>query len=245
MKNQCLILYLIITFSSCTSTEEARNVIEKEKHILQIDPEKAVDYLLSDLFKNYELITLPISEFGLIHEMKKVVEFGQYLAIADRNRIIFMNEDHHLVNSFSKQGKGPGEYIELTDINTSKDGKQFFVLDEYDGKLLEYTVEAELINQFRDNKMKASKSFTQLDDGKYVFYGGAFFAGGLDHRLLILNESDKSSSVWGKLNQSEGRYNFLLETSNFYYDQEGVFFIIPSTIQYIKFKTPSYTLHFI
>lgn len=227
MKTIVSSLLLFFFLVSCTSTIQTETNT-KHLHTIDIYPEKYSNFLISDIFSSYDLIMFPESEFGPISDFDRAIEFGNKLVLLDKeDRVIFLDDNNHLESIFKNKGNGPGEYIELGDINISIDGNHLYALDHQKGQLLEYSVEGKNLNQFIDGRMIASSSFSPLGDDLFAFYGGTLYYGGLNKRLLIIKKGDKTAYTWGDLTEKETNYNYIIEPTNFYFNNNEVFFHYP------------------
>lgn len=107
-----IILYILLLFVSCTSNKDAN---DDDVILLTLENAKNDDYSFLD---RIEIVPLETNDSVLIanyDSFQYIPELGDYL-LSDNSRTVFLfsGDGAHISNSFHCIGKGPKEYIQIT-----------------------------------------------------------------------------------------------------------------------------------
>ena len=121
------------------------HVDEAGVRILQVEL-KHQDVKLEDLFERVEVIPLETNDSCLIKEIGRVIETDSFIYLFDVNRVLNFNSDGSFVNSIGRRGRGPGEYIYVTDFDIDKSNGDISILCPF-GYVYDYASDGKFIDR--------------------------------------------------------------------------------------------------
>lgn len=167
-------LLAIFLLHSCESNTKLRNT----DNSIYIDVEAAEDIELSSIAESIRYVPLETTLENYTGNFAKVVihkdriiaqganEAGQFIAIYDLN-----GKKMGVIN---KQGKGPGEFIEITDFLINPFNDQIELLDgRYKQKVYRYDLNGEFINELA--LPIRTNTFAMNEPGSYYLYNRISF----------------------------------------------------------------------
>lgn len=165
-----LSLFLLLGVSSCQKQED--NTLEVIKLEATTDlPEK-------QLFSKVEAVALECNDGEYLSDIDKLIPVGDYMAVSDRNNVIyvFTKDGKMISNSKNKIGHGPNEYSIVTAFTFNPYSKSVEILTPRD--MLVYDVHFNL-----KNKVNLP---TKMDPkGKdLLFFGGVYDLSEKKHVLI-------------------------------------------------------------
>lgn len=130
------------------------------------------------------MIPLETTNESIIDAIKKVVFKNNRLYIQDRSshKLQIFSIDGKYIGSLSRQGKGPGEYIRLTDFDVDND--YIYVLSADNKKIIQYSCDD--FNKSVEIKLPETVSKIRISDGN-IWVGDIFTYQGL-HELALLEK---------------------------------------------------------
>lgn len=114
-----ILFILLVALVSCSSPEQG------DIKVINVDLSSTENVLLtSDVASESSLIIVETSDTShLIGAPISVVEQGNYLYIADDASIFMIDKSGKILNTISKKGKGPDEYLMIADIQIDEQGR--------------------------------------------------------------------------------------------------------------------------
>lgn len=183
MKNivNCFIVFiLIILCFSCTKKE-----VHSSKIV--VDLESKIDSsIMSKLLLDVKFIQLETTDECVIREYSKIINKNNRIYILDRtlNSLFTFSDEGKFINKLSAQGRGPMDYLELSDFIIY--GDNIDLLDRPNEKIMSYDLDF----NFKLQKQFISASYLESDGVKnyYAFSGtsGKFDVNVLSSDTLIL-----------------------------------------------------------
>ena len=145
MKIYCNILVVLLFIAGCTTSSS-------EKHSgmpLTVPLTKGNNpILLSNIVDSLHYIQLETTDECVIGTIKKLYSIGDKLIIFDRDitkSIYFFNKDGTFINKISRIGRGPGEYVSITDIAIMAENEEIIIWDSRARKLFIYDFDGTFI----------------------------------------------------------------------------------------------------
>jgi hypothetical protein len=137
----CMIFYLL----GCSEGHQ-------EKPLVLLNMEKAnytANPLIKDYFDNPQLIKLETNKESLITEINRLIIYDNKLFIFDNknNSVLTFNEDGKFLFKINRVGRGPGEYIQLTDFTIDEINKQIILLCDIPNCLIYLDLNGKFIRQ--------------------------------------------------------------------------------------------------
>jgi len=135
-------------------------------------------------------------------------------------RIFIFNTSGNYLGSIGSYGKGPGEFINLTDFFINKTQNQLFVLDNDQRKVIVYDLQtAKFLYDFKITF--SAHDFAMIDENKLVFYSKVpQNKSGKSFSIAIMNLDDKSYNWFlaqDELDTSLSGINSIFQSLNTYY----------------------------
>jgi len=135
-------------------------------------------------------------------------------------RIFIFNTSGNYLGSIGSYGKGPGEFINLTDFFINKTQNQLFVLDNDQRKVIVYDLQtAKFLYDFKITF--SAHDFAMIDENKLVFYSKVpQNKSGKSFSIAIMNLDDKSYNWFlaqDELDTSLSGINSIFQSFNTYY----------------------------
>lgn len=164
-----LLLIEIILFSSC----QKHNYFQFEsddlkKNLIQIDvPEEKTD--LSNKIHKIDFIPLESNTDFIIGNISKIIVYDQFIFVYDKitKSALCFNNQGNFLNKFSKEGRGPAEYMQIKDINVNTFDNSFEIYDRATQKILSFNFSGEFIKE--RNTGRYFDSFISIDKDRYIF----------------------------------------------------------------------------
>lgn len=125
-------LFFSILLLSCNQQDST----QKEKNVIPFDKVAKEDFEIKDI----EYIPLETTEHCLLGDISKVLYKDDRYYILDKNQnrgIYIFNKDGNFLSSINKQGEGPGEYIEITDMDVD-DENNVYIADNAKMDIIKY-----------------------------------------------------------------------------------------------------------
>lgn len=106
------------------------------------------NYLSSDLFLNGQIVELETTEDSYLASIGRVYRDGGYLYILDDrlHSVLLFDTTGRFVRKIHELGRGPGEYIQLSDMAIAEDGSLLLMAD-IPGKVITLAQNGALIEQ--------------------------------------------------------------------------------------------------
>lgn len=163
-------LFIILT-NSCETNSS--NNISGEFIKISLDVNNSTDFLLSDFIENVSYVPLETNEQSVISTINKMYVFKNKLYLLDKqqNALFVFSENGEFLQKFKKQGKGPGEYIEITDFSIDTKNGAILILDNINKSYNLYTSDFSFIKTIKtDNTI----FFCELMNDKIIGYSDNF-----------------------------------------------------------------------
>jgi hypothetical protein len=133
-------LYILSSLLLVSCSRDLQEVTYKDLVKMDIDKVESKDnHRLADSIKEHKYVKLETRKDCLIGEISKIILKKKFLYILDkRTRSIFkFTSDGRFISKIHNQGKGPGEYLSLSDFDIDDDGN-LYLLDMSSKQVLVY-----------------------------------------------------------------------------------------------------------
>jgi len=139
MNNKYIFILIILTFWSCNN-EKISSILNTNVQIFNL--ENVADGLSDSLnIKELKYIPLETRSECLMSSVRKILVLENKIYILDNdvaNSIFVFSLEGKFIYKINKQGKGPGEYLSLTDFDVDNLGN-IFVNDQMSRKIIKYS----------------------------------------------------------------------------------------------------------
>lgn len=158
-----IIIFIIICFCSCNHNRWNQDYIFDKEIKIENPGDVNLTTPLSTIVDKVEIVPLEFSEECMIQEAVKVRIWNKFIYIQDKISIFIFDINGNYQNKISRFGKGPEEYMRITDFDINKQSGNIYIFDNMLGKLLEYypngTFKKEIINGLTGSTFTANNGF--------------------------------------------------------------------------------------
>ena len=162
-------LSLLIVLLSCQSQKEV-SFSEDKLPVIDLNGPNLNDFDFNELVQDIQYLPLETKEGNVVGEVRKIFKTEDYIFITDREQNIFIfSASGKYINSFNEKGKGPEEYLSVSDLLYDENEKQILILTGGKPKKLIYY---DLNGNYIDSKSfdLRGMDFTFLSNNKAVLY---------------------------------------------------------------------------
>jgi len=211
MKNSITITILALCLTSCIPNGTEEN--EKKFKEISIDPNNVQKVKLSNIFDTYEFIKLETKDKHYIGNIDKIEKANnRYYVLNSSSSIYIFSDEGLFIKEIYSRGKGPGEYLSLSDIFFDKHKNQFIVNDLNGKKLLYYDYDGNFINEKKTDLFL----FSLWKKGdNYIYYCGTHPNDPINSRLLFFDESNYLYQDYFPVSENEAWYLYIVDNTNF------------------------------
>jgi hypothetical protein len=144
MKPNILIVICFCILFSCKSRQE--NISETGAlYTIDVDILKHEDTIYtSSFFKNVRTIILEDHDEAMIGEIQWIQAFDDYLLIFDffiARKLFVFDKNGKFLRQIGRTGRGPGEYLQVTDFCIDPERREIYLLDSGTRKALKYNLD--------------------------------------------------------------------------------------------------------
>ena len=155
MKNLFLILFTaLILFCSCSNDTSNNTPIIDVKSVIG----KGAIHNTSEFIKDIKYVPLETGPNSIVGDIKKIVVMNNRIYVSDnQGKISIFDMSGRILNTLTRKGRGPQEYVDITDYTVDPKGN-IFILASRDG-IIEY-----------DNDMKFVRKLNFESDNNNIFH---------------------------------------------------------------------------
>lgn len=141
---------------------------------------------LTDLFSSVKTVRLETNEQSIIGEFNKILLYQDTLYISTGTEILTFDIEGSFIHKHAMHGKGPGEYLSISDILIDPKKQHIIILDATAQKIIEYDMNFTFVSEFSTNRY--AMNFAMGKGGNILLYCGYDTGGAkLDH-VIIYND---------------------------------------------------------
>lgn len=178
---------LILTLGACSKNMTNDDI--SIKNILFSEEVPAIS--LNEIFSSLIFIKLNTNTSSLVGDVNKVVSSGDSIFISTGANIYLFNKQGLFINKLSAIGKGPGEYLGISDILIDESGKKILLLNAGHQKVIEYDYNFKFIKEFGIDRY--AMNFAMTADRTLLFYCGNDDGGSEAGKFLLFKDGKKIS----------------------------------------------------
>ncbi|UCE40520.1 MAG: 6-bladed beta-propeller [Candidatus Aminicenantes bacterium] len=136
-------------------------------------------------------------EYGDDEEMFGYIRIITYdgkgkIFIADSYELTVMvfDEQGKFINSFGKEGNGPGEFITMDDIHWCRFDNLLYIPDRRNNRINKFSSDGKFIEALKTSKFKIRvMGIASFEDGKFMLTGMRFGGNFADYRIIVVDHS--------------------------------------------------------
>lgn len=186
--------------------------------VVVYDPTGGSDLFHSDMIRDMELIPFQTSDSSLIGTNPELISDAEGYYIIDCNGsldILRYDTTGRFLNKIGSRGKGPQEYLSVSNVITDSVSGTLTVFSNMDSKICTYRKEGDFVSG-RKLDSQFSQGIPTFDDNLWLYLG--YQNGIADHRMLQTDDQGKILEQWldatGNVMPVEERYPVFVETSD-------------------------------
>lgn len=165
---------VLVLLIGCTNSTYNSNEIKKaDQTIVLPKMVEDINLLYSEICDTVKYVKLETNEECLIGSMSKIQFNDSLIYIGDfsrRKSILVFSITGSFLKKLDRMGKGPGEYLAISDFMVDDKNKLIYVYDNLQGKHLVYDLNFNLVNEFY-NKGLYITSAVGFDNNWYIYTG--------------------------------------------------------------------------
>jgi hypothetical protein len=182
-----LVFFLIIPLlclTSCKSRSDERSRGMPATVFIDLGQLPAKQKEISDYLEDVYVIPLEtradilLDGLGVIDQDKS----GIFCVSGEKETIYHFSREGTYLNSFSHNGKGPGEYLRIRTLRILPGTETMLVSDPRLQKIFQYTFTGELVKEI--SLPQSTAYFAVLQNGNLALHAGRFFNPGNDNHIL-------------------------------------------------------------
>lgn len=164
---------VIFTLLACSQEVASEKAEIDEAVIIKADIENANTIDLQSIVDSFTIISLTPPEQYILGEAVKIIEGHYGILISDsRQQLSYFTSDGSWVYTINAKGKGPGEYIDISDFTVSSN-KEIFILDTNQRKVIKYNLlSGKYLTEYSLNIVPRPLGFEYTEKNSFIFYCG-------------------------------------------------------------------------
>lgn len=170
VKLLCGLLVLSFSLHSCNPSPGG-NSSQQEIHIM-INPQKLPPTgKLSEIAKSVRIVPLETNSDCYVESIGRIFFGKEHIVFStrgSRNDLFLFTINGEFIRKIGRQGKGPGEYVNIRDISVLEDNKMVYVTTGTRGKLLGYSFGGRFIKEFPGKKVAQESKVLSNEQIAYV-----------------------------------------------------------------------------
>lgn len=179
--------FCLLVLWSCTSA--SKSVEEEEQIVFEVNADRLSDKSFDDFYDLKKVIKLETQDSAILGDVMKVIAVEDRLFISSWNHpavLVFDREGKYLYK-INRQGKGPGEYLTISDLMVTERPREVIVYDRA-GALYFYDWDG---NYLRTEKRDAYlNNIERLPGGGWLTNHALSQTSGFRDTLYVLRASD-------------------------------------------------------
>ena len=201
-------LWFFALIFSCAENEQTSNEAFSD-HVLIIDVENSAKtdqpLLIRDLFEEVSYIQPGSPDEFYLTDTKKILEFGDYLVVLDKNKgqVVAYDFEGNFRGLVGKKGDGPEEYIFGEDMDVQPERQSLLVFSNSGQALVHFDDEISPVGKFKSGVY--ASYFSILSSGNLGFYESSSGAGSLVH---IISQKGKPLEQKGAFPSNQDLFSF-------------------------------------
>ena len=207
------LIFLTIVIYSCQQTERYHSITT-----VDVDVASNSELKLSKYFENFRMLKLPSD--SVIGEINRIRYDNNLIYISDKRTMFIFSNSGELLSSFTKRGRGPGEYSSITDFTV--DGNEIIILDRSLRKLLVYNHFGECISN-RSLEYWAQAISPVVNNIYFLYFGTQYNDNNEGHKLCKV-KFGQEESLYLDIDKNKEKYLRIFSRHNFYHHKESIYF---------------------
>ena len=128
--------------------------------------------------------------FGYIRILTFDDEDHIFIADSYELAIRVFDEQGNFVNSFGREGNGPGEFVTLDDIHWCRFDNTLYIPDRRNNRINKFSTDGKFVEALKTTKFKIRvMGIASFADGKFMLTGMRFGGDFADYRILVVDHT--------------------------------------------------------
>ena len=228
MKNIILFFIVLLCMSSCGKKKSSTQsgIIDENGITITIPANISSDSKLdiSEFVDSVEYIRLETTPEALVSKVSGVRFCDDLIIVSDKQTqsIYLFDRQGRYKHKIDKRGRGPGEYIQISQMMFDRDKQIILVYDSMQSKMLSYSLAGELLREIKDfSERVVIQDIQNLPDGRFLCYSCDFPTGNkevlkyVDPKFISMWIVDRDGKFEKNLLQYDKVYPYFLGTEHF------------------------------
>jgi hypothetical protein len=199
---------------------------------------------LTDLFSKIKSVRLETNEQSLMGEFNKILLYQDTLYISTGIEIFVFDMNGKFIQKHAMHGKGPGEYLSISDILIDPEKQHIVILDATAQKIIEYDKYFRFVSEFSTNRY--AMNFAMGKGGNILLYCG-YDTGGADLGHVEIYKNGKLISSHLPVDPIKAKYLHyrMFDLLGYYGDHVALTIPHNDTVYYLDSNSfyPRYTIN--
>ncbi len=163
----CITILVALAASSCVRKSAGEGAAEI---VVKVDVSKSAAFDIDADASLERLVPLETTDSSLIGSLDKVLFAGDDIVVLDKKnkRILLFSGTGAFLRQIGRQGNGPAEYVEVSDLCCDKTGKMLYAFDRIKRKMFQYSLDGEDVRVIQTGF--TGNSFLPARDGWWLYY---------------------------------------------------------------------------
>ena len=149
MRSKMLFIASLFLMISCNSN---RSIDKCDTIQLSVEvEERRLPLAASEFFSSADIVALEANDNSLIAGVDKVLKEEDFFAVVDKrsNKILTFRYDGSHIATINRKGRGPQEYVNMSNATIDTKGKHFVVYDDMTERIILYNYDGEWVKSFK------------------------------------------------------------------------------------------------
>ena len=177
---------------------------------------------LSSLCDSIHYVKLETNDTVLLSKIDKVKFSKNYIFISDKEKLLMFDGNGKFLRQVSKRGKGPGEYISISDFDISTDGNMLYILDISLSRVSAFNVKGDFIKMYKF-KYPPSRVVSHAN-GNILFYYPKPKSFKYGYSIAVFNSEFQKIKDIG-IQNNKSKYNLTHSSYTIYKRNDSICFI--------------------
>ena len=219
---------ILLTFVSCGKKKSSTQsgMIDENSITITIPANIPSDskIFLSEFVDSVEYIRLETTTEAILSNVSGVFFCDDIIIVSEKQTqcIYLFDRQGKYISKIDKRGKGPGEYIQISQMMFDRDKQMIIVYDSMQSKMLFYSLSGKLIKEVLNfSERVVIQNIKNLPDGRFLCYSCDFTTGSkeilkyIDPKFISMWLVDQNGKFERNLLQYDKVYPYFLGTEHF------------------------------
>jgi len=222
-KNIFKLVFLVLILVGCINNADNSNNDSLKEIQLNLSG-RIPDIELSNLIKESFFIKLQTTNYAIIGNIDKIYLCNDTLFLSDGKSIYIFNSQGEFLNKITRSGKGPFEYLYISDFSVNTNSKTIEIFCRGLKKFIRYDFNGKYIEENKIDRW--ATLYADLPDNKKIIYSGNEIEHNNEYKLSELSNYQVTKKFI-KIDKRKSKYLHILSSTNFSFYNDTILFTEP------------------